>query len=557
MGSDRIIWSTNKPLNEIGKKSAMMEIVSLPLHPILFTLYPALALLSENIDQVSVSDSYRSLSVVFLIAGIFLVLFRFVLGSWHGAAVLSTLALILFFSYGHVYTALKTFSVAGVLIGRHRYLIVLWAGLFLVGTWWVVVRARDLRMTTVTLNLIGIAALLPASLIVANDSLRTRSIPKMLAEQVAQLDSGQANVEENLLPDIYYIVPDSYSRADILLERYGFDNSGFVEFLEEEGFYVADESAPNYLWTHLSLASSMNMQYLDDVALERLMGIKPDWSQLIKDSRLRQELQRLGYSTVAFATGWHHSEFSDADYMFTPDMTRFEILRAQAALTSFEGMLMHTSAVRILEDLDQLSNTPVAQFMAKRQLARFDIQREIILGEFENLKQVPAIAGPKFVFAHIISPHVPYMFGPNGEEITNSGPFTLASQEQGEWNQQAELYIGQLRFVSAELQDVVETILDRSDRPVIIILQSDHGHGLGLDWEDPEADALMDKMAILNAYYVPERCRASLYPKITPVNSFRLVLSCALGLSYPPLADITYVGHDYFAPAEEFLGNLR
>jgi hypothetical protein len=64
-------------------------------------------------------------------------------------------------------------------------------------------------------------------------------------------------------PDIYYIILDGYGRADMLQALYGFDNSMFVNALEQRGFVVASESQSNYHRTLLSLSSSLNMQYLD------------------------------------------------------------------------------------------------------------------------------------------------------------------------------------------------------------------------------------------------------------------------------------------------------
>ena len=64
-------------------------------------------------------------------------------------------------------------------------------------------------------------------------------------------------------PDIYFIVLDGYARADVLSSLYNFDNSGFINFLTDKGFYVAKNSRSNYHRTQLSLASAINSEYLD------------------------------------------------------------------------------------------------------------------------------------------------------------------------------------------------------------------------------------------------------------------------------------------------------
>src|SRR5690606_20870239 len=75
--------------------------------------------------------------------------------------------------------------------------------------------------------------------------------------------SHDATIELDTPPDVYYIILDGYPRADILAERYGYDNSEFLEGLESRGFYIADGSHSNYGQTILSLTSSLNMDYLD------------------------------------------------------------------------------------------------------------------------------------------------------------------------------------------------------------------------------------------------------------------------------------------------------
>ena len=76
-------------------------------------------------------------------------------------------------------------------------------------------------------------------------------------------------------PDIYYIILDGYGRADMLQIIHGFDNSMFMESLEQRGFVVASESQSNYARTLLSLSSSLNMQYLD--MMSAVMGNSNLW----------------------------------------------------------------------------------------------------------------------------------------------------------------------------------------------------------------------------------------------------------------------------------------
>ena len=102
------------------------------LHPILIGLYPAVAILARNIQEIEISQAYRSVVWIIAAAGVLSVILRGVFGDWDRAAVMTTIVLLMLFSYGHVYTVLKTVSVGDVLVGRHRILIPVWGGLAVV-----------------------------------------------------------------------------------------------------------------------------------------------------------------------------------------------------------------------------------------------------------------------------------------------------------------------------------------------------------------------------------------------------------------------------------------
>jgi len=68
-------------------------------------------------------------------------------------------------------------------------------------------------------------------------------------------------------------------------------------------------------------------------------------------------------------------------------------------------------------------------------------------------------------------------------------------------------------------------------------------------WETANREELIQKMAILNAYYVPYLdIKDKLYPTITPVNSFRLILSELFAADLPLLPDKQYIFRDDLHP---------
>jgi tryptophan-rich sensory protein len=94
---------------------------NIPLHPFLFALYAIGSLLAFNLQEIEVSQAYRSVlfSILLVVAtlGAFFLLIR----NWKKAAALTSLIIILFFSYGHVYGLIKNAEIAGMILGRHRF----------------------------------------------------------------------------------------------------------------------------------------------------------------------------------------------------------------------------------------------------------------------------------------------------------------------------------------------------------------------------------------------------------------------------------------------------
>ena len=120
-------------------------------------------------------------------------------------------------------------------------------------------------------------------------------------------------------PDIYYIILDGYGRADMLQAVHGFNNSVFVDALEQRGFIVPSRSQANYPRTLLSLSSSLNMQYLE--TMSSVMGDSYLWWPImdtVQQSEVRKVLQNWGYKTVFFASEWDYTDIRDGDFYEAP-----------------------------------------------------------------------------------------------------------------------------------------------------------------------------------------------------------------------------------------------
>jgi hypothetical protein len=510
--------------NQTSTKHPKWNLGTIPVYPILFGLYPVLALTAFNISQIDLNLTYRSILISLALAVSIYGILRLVVRDWQRAALISLLWLILFFSYGHVYMLLKNQAVLGTLIGRHRYLLAIWFGLAIIAILALIGKSRDLTSLTRPLNIIFLLLLVFPLFQIAYFQMRAlnRGSGSALASA-----GGSSSSADQIRPDIYYIILDGYGRSDALNDVYQLDNSKFMQALEDRGFFVAKCSQSNYPYTQYSLASSLNLNYLNlsSPNLKNTMDF-------LSSNAIRQTLAEKGYTIVAFETGFRWTQWEDADVYYTLD-------KKASAINDFESLYLETTPVRVIVDYE------TARYLEKLVNLR-EVASTLNYGTltyergFNTLQSLRGVAGeiksPKFVFAHLLIAHPPYVFGPNGEQV----PEATTDQEK------ETHYKGALVFLDSQMPGVIDSILAQSATPPIIIIQGDHGSPT---WNEP-----YQHMAILNAYYLPGH-KDALYPSISPVNTFRLILNSYFGDHYPLLDDVSWFSEDFQHPSFSEIAN--
>ncbi|XSC43508.1 hypothetical protein ACF1BQ_037100 [Bradyrhizobium sp. RDT10] len=145
-----------------------------------------------------------------------------------------------------------------------------------------------------------------------------------------------------------------------------------------------------------------------------------------------------------------------------------------------------------------------------------------------------------FVFAHILVPHDPYVFGADGRCPLSDG------MERTE----TEKYIDQVRYANSLIKDFVSALLVTDGPKPIIIIQSDEGpfppryQSEDRSWRDATVDELRAKMGILNAFYFPDGDYRDLDPQVTSVNTFRVLFNKYFGTGLERLPDRIYAFPD-------------
>lgn len=473
-------------------------------YPLLFAMFPVLSLYSANLALVPYTQVIRPLLVVTLATGVVWSLLALVLRSWHKGAVATTVSLASTFLYSKVLPVWTTLDIPPIWRGWAYGLSSLLICALLVWKW----RAHGL------LNFLSVAALVVVFGQIGWGLQKAASQRSQLAT-----NSVKAAATKSDRPDIIYIILDGYGRSDALKRAMGFSNQPFIDGLESRGFYVAKDSRANYCQTELSVASSLNMDSLQALVPPTAMAEQDRsvLSTLTNRSRVVSYLHDLGYVFASITSSFPPLQFEESDVNLN-------------SKTGFS--LLETALIQM---------TPINNQMVSRSM--FDRHRQWTLDSFEAIEALgQTSAVPRFVVAHILAPHPPFVFAANGENAPNQNPYgfwdgTDYLEYVGNAEKYRVGYTGQAEYIGKRVLTAIDALLAKRKVKPIIIIQGDHGSKMRLDQLELQRTDVNECFPNLNAYLVPDSVRSKLYPGVTPMNSFRLVFNGLFGDSLPLLPD--------------------
>ena len=485
---------------------------SIPFHPFLFCIYPVLFQYSHNIHELVLPVVFKPAAVILVLTtGLFFALRAVYRDSSKAAAGLS-LILIIFFSYGHVHAMLLRVAAVRQMIFFPLCVLLMGAGLYMLK------RTRsDIVAATSFLN---VAALALVVMICGNIAwIHTKTGKTWFSQNTKVLDAPvkiPKSFKPGNKPDIYLLVFDRYASVQSLKNNFGFDNSAFTGFLRENGFYVADNAVCNYPKTILSMVSMLNMTTLDYIG-KRDRNRNAHMGQLgylVEYSRVQELMHRNGYSYIHLGSSY-------------PPLRKCRTARVNRNfglynyLDGFTINLLRTTMLQLAYD----------RFFEGSQ----DENRERILQKFRLIRDAAGSDSPKFVLAHVISPHPPYVFNKDG------GPANQSLNER-------EQYLHQLEFTNKKIQEAVKTILRESRREPVIVIASDEGpimkeFGDFVKTTNPRARCgafLAMRLPGVSPEDVP-----ALKPDMSPVNIFRIISNVYFKTDYEYLPDKCYRAKSY------------
>ncbi len=504
---------------------------ALPIHPLWIAATPVLFLFAENaVQQVTLEPLWPVLLGAIAGALVLTLAAGLLLPDWRRGALVASLLLGLFFSFGHV---------LNVLVERgpidRTTLAVAYAAIALGGTlaiW------RASRLVVPLTRFVNVVAMLLVAFNVvrvvefaAGVKLHQTAVAAAASPEVVRLDPSAIDRR----PDIYYVILDRYSSAETLERMYGYDNEPFLGALEQRGFTVARDSWANYLKTAMSITSSLGMDYLDGDALERQAGptsFEPLHEALRNRLAAPATLKSIGYEYVHIANSWEPTATNvDAD----------RVLRF-AGGSEFASAVLATTAWSLTQPVEPPSDLSSVDSDIL-ELGYRETARAHTLFQLDRLDDVIGRPGPTFVFAHLLVPHSPWRFNADGS-------FPSAAQVGS--RTRAESYLQQLEWANARILAWLDRVLDAppGEQP-IVILQADEGEfpdryaadQVDFDWLSATPDEVQWKYGILNALHLPgvDPAAAGVTDTISPVNAFRVVMNAYFGAELPLLPDVSFL----------------
>ena len=495
------------------------------LHPILIALFPVFLVYYQNIHLLLPQGLIFPALIILSVAIALWYVIKIILKNTIKSALLSSFYIFLFFSYGHIFIIIQSNLAAEFFILIHVTLLISYTVFVILGTYYFVKTNRKLNDVTRIANVMAITAIVFIFLNIGIYNFEN-SYGNFQEENSNHVVLGN---DFKKTPDIYYIIMDEYAPLKTLENFYDYDNSDFIKFLEEKGFYVPKNSHSNYAQTSTSLASALNMKYLNYLS-DTVGNESKDHGilyQMLDNNLVMRIFKSAGYEIYNISSGaWNTGSLNIAD----------EHLCLKNENMDFRTLYQLKQA-SILRAFDVVIKEPTSRFMHQ-------VHRDRILCQFDEITEITQRTDePVFVFMHVLSPHDPFVFGPNGEEVDYKYTFgqdvlhtqlpAMVGLAPGE---EIKAYRDQVIYLTKILRQTIDKLLENSDNPPIIIIQSDTGPFVSFA-DMAEEGHQVSRISIFNAYYFPNEKYHLLYDDITPINSFRIVFDSQFQTNYGLLED--------------------
>jgi hypothetical protein len=492
------------------------------LTPLLIALYPISRVYLVNIDAIPLLHSFFAIISCSIVFSFALFTICLIYKSLEKGSLIVSLSLIMLYSINILYfyilvpisIQLNRITLFGLRIFRVSYILIPIL-LFIIYCLIKIHKANHInpfisKILFVTFLALHAVTLVQLSVKIQNNNQSIKEYDYLNATTKKHLleKAKLAKTEWSLknLPDIYFIILDSYSSNKQLQEVYSFNNSSFTNSLKKMGFVVFDDIMSNYECTKYSLPSILNMNYIP-------AQIDPlPTNHLWANNNVTFFLEQLGYKIV--------------------NHLKVDTFNSEVSLFTYKDKSITNYILQELKDFyfgshsffqTIISQNPILSSFVPKIFDQLSWQysQTKTLEKLSSLEQISNIPQPKFVYAHFMCPHTPWVWDKG--EI----PLDIKKIEKAFERTLQTSYIYSIKFINKQILKIIDKIITKSKQPPIIILQSDHAFGGSFNYKKEKLDLVDEKtkLEIFYSYYFPNHTQKSTSKNISPVNNFRHILN--------------------------------
>jgi hypothetical protein len=375
--------------------------------------------------------------------------------------------------------------------------------------------------------------------------------------QVGKADAAKADGTKAIghKPNVYYLLFDRYANDTTLKNVYDYDNTPFLDFLSGQGFVNRKDAYSNYPFTMQSISSTVSMAYHTELGKQFRNDSKDfqtsyPYRTLISEPPVAEVLKQNGYQYNQVSSWWDFTRNVPAADTEPSESFRLRVMGKNFWLTDLQRDIQNKSVFGpLLRKGMTFGHTAVIKYQLDRNpqenfYAQMDALKQIARGSSKQDK-------PQFTFAHVLSPHDPYVFDANGNKPWYNGDRT-------DWDvDETVKYTNQVHYINTQIQPTIETIRQQ-DPTAVIVVQADEGPypkefrgELTPDhYYDPinlQLPQQRQKFGVLASYYMPGVDKETVAKELdSSVNAFRFVLNHYLGYDMAMLPDCHFTAGDKF-----------
>lgn len=468
-----------------------------PFYIILLPIFFVWHGFAENSMLLNRSDIALLIAYYTIPSVVLYVLVGLISRNWQKAALFIAACLIVFFFFGAIFDFLQQHSPFAFLY-RYSTLLIVFALLLAALALWLKRTEKSFTKLFLFINSLLLIYLLIDTVSITRSKLFTGYT---FSKPVTHIPDSCKK------PDIYLLLYDEYASSAALQQQYHFHNN-LDSFLTQRGFRVLPGSRGNYNYTHFSMASMLNMDYLPLSQNVYTKGSYFSCFPRIRENYVVSFLEANGYNTTnlsIFDIG-KQTAFSDRSFLHIKTTVITE----------------NTLLSRIQRDLQAvLLKVKFLSFLIPESYSYLASSLQIM----EQVKNVSAtaITQPRFVYAHLYMPHWPYYCDRNGN------PFPA-----GQWKDTGSYpakYLEYLLYTNTQIEKLVTAIQQNTHNEAVILVMGDHGLRFGKErsYYFPN----------FNAVYLPGSNYSQFYDTITNVNEFRALFNTLFKQQMPLLKDST------------------